>query len=188
MLLRSLEEDILQGFRSHAARFYNHKKKPLVLQKYRTRAADPAKGGLRRCTAHVAAWLAFAPPGPCAVIGSDPDLQPAMLLARLLKGLRTPGPRLLKALALINDRLADCSCVGHKALELRLQRYVPQDTQHPNLQMLSGDAEEERDAMIALDAVVSAASSSKLAQQLNFFTRTFSSLRPSQMMTRKRRH
>ena len=74
------DDEMLDGFKRHAAMFHNHQNKQLVLRKYSQHAADPAKGGIRRCTAHVAAWIAFAPPGPCAMIGSDPALQPAALL------------------------------------------------------------------------------------------------------------
>ena len=159
----SSEDEILIGLRRHASKFHSHASKSHVLQKYSKHAADPAKGGLRRCTAHVAAWLAFAPSGPCAVIGSDPDLQPAALLARLLKGLRAPGPRLQVALALIKGRPEACCCVGHKTLKLVLQRLGKE--QIPMLPAIDGHEGEDQRIVIA-DAAISVASSTKLAQRL----------------------
>ena len=159
------DTDILRGLQRHAAKFHNHKNKPLVLRRYSKESAHPARGGLRRYTAHVAAWLAFAPPGPCAVIGSGPDLQPSALLARLLKGLRAPGPRLQMALSLITKRFGECNCAGHKALQ-RLKRLVPEKPQKLNVfTALVGDAAVD-DQTTATDSVGSAASSSKLAERL----------------------
>ena len=160
------DDAMLHGFRRHATKFHNHNNKLLVLQKYSKHANDPLHGGLRRCTTHVAAWLAFAPPGPCAVITSNSDLEPAALLARLLTGLRVPGPRLQKALSLVKGRNGECNCAGHQALEPRLHRLTKEQIEKPNTAVVSLDEEKEDDLVAARDALVSAAKSSKLSQRL----------------------
>ena len=68
------------------------------------------------------------------------------------------------ALALIKDRLGECRCAGHVSLKARLKR-AGKEALNANSQVEVGDVVEDAQ-MIAADALVSSASTSKLAQRL----------------------